>query len=276
MGKTAPALLLCLFLSGGCNKPRIDACTDARMQESLARVRASLPRRKRKEFDDAIQIVLLDKLNLVGLSLADGKPAIGETEEEIKSGVHGKTGHEIIAAAIALRRQRQAEARDRALAELRGLERKKAAARRAARELERFEVRQSLFYKKEGTFGMGEPIIELTVRNGTGRAVFRAYFEGVLASPGRAIPWLRESFYYDIPGGLEPGEEVTWRLMPSGFSAWGRVQAPGDAVLSVKVTRLDGPDEKKLFSSMEFTEADRKRLSELQASVRARRMSERD
>ena len=60
-----------------------------------------------------------------------------------------------------------------------------------------------------------KPIIELTVRNNTGHPVSRAYFEGVLSTPGRSVPWIKDSFNYQISGGLEPNEESTWRLAPN-------------------------------------------------------------
>lgn len=276
MRGTAPALLVCLACVVGCDKPRIDASSEHTVKASLAEVRTSLPEAKRKAFDGAIQIVLLDKLSLRGAVLEDGQPAVAETDEEIWASVHGKTGDQVIAAAAELRLQRERKEKTRALAELRGLEQRKSAAQRAAQELKRFEVIRSSFYRRDGTFGAGEPVIEVTVRNGTARRVYRVYLQGTLASAGRAVPWLRESFYYSIPGGLEPGEQVTWELAPSGFSTWGRVQAPQDAVLTVEAVRLDGPNDEKLLSSMEFTHDDEKRLSELRAEVRAQGMPERD
>jgi hypothetical protein len=47
------------------------------------------------------------------------------------------------------------------------------------------------------------------------------------------------------------------------LSEWGTVKAPKDAVLTVEVERLDGPDGEALFSTMKFTEDKKKRLAEL-------------
>ncbi len=85
---------------------------------------------------------------------------------------------------------------------------------------------------------------------------------GTLASPGRSVPWLKEDFNYSIPGGLEPGELADWTLVPNSFGAWGTVKAPKDAILTVEVVRLDGPNGKTLFDS-KFDESKVERLTAL-------------
>jgi hypothetical protein len=134
--------------------------------------------------------------------------------------------------------------------------------------LAKFEVKRSRFYKrKQGTYYVTEePIIELTVMNGTDKAVSRAYFTGTLASPNRSVPWIKDDFNYEISGGLEPGEEVTWYLAPNMFSDWGEVDAPKDAVLTVEVKQLDGPDGEEMYSVNNFGEDEQERLEELLAN----------
>src|SRR5690606_7385032 len=101
-------------------------------------------------------------------------------------------------------------------------------------------------------------------KNGTEHAVARAYFEGTIATPGRSVPWLTETFNYSIPGGLESGEEANWALAPNMFSEWGTVDAPDDAVFTVTVYRLDGADGEPLLTTDGFSERNAKRLAELQ------------
>jgi hypothetical protein len=125
-------------------------------------------------------------------------------------------------------------------------------------------VTRSRFYRQESSFGRAEPVIELALTNNTGVAVSRAYFMGTLASPGRAVPWIKDSFNYQIAGGMESGESKELKLTPNMFGEWGRVEAPADAVLTVEVTRLDGPDGKAVFDSDAFTEDDAERLSTLE------------
>jgi len=47
------------------------------------------------------------------------------------------------------------------------------------------------------------------------------------------------------------------------FSGWGRVDAPDDAVFTVTVERLDGPDGEPVLSTRDFGERDARRLEEL-------------
>ena len=129
--------------------------------------------------------------------------------------------------------------------------------------LKNFIVIRSRFFQEEQQYRGKQPIIAITVKNGTNEAVSRAYFEGVLASPRRSLTWHKDTFNYSISGGLEPGEEQSWRLAPNMFSDWGQIEVPSDAVFTVTVERIDGADGSALYSTTEFTERDRKRLEEL-------------
>jgi len=135
--------------------------------------------------------------------------------------------------------------------------------------LKSFRVLSANFTKEENSIGMTEPLIELTVQNDTEHSVKRAYFRGVLASPGRAIPWIDDTFNYEISGGVEPGEKTTWRLTPNMFSDWGKVEIRPDSKFTVTVIRLDGPDEKELFGEAHFGEHDEKRLAELEKKYKS-------
>ena len=126
------------------------------------------------------------------------------------------------------------------------LEAEKTEREQARQALSRFEVKQARFYRRNTGF-MTEPVIDLTVHNGTEHAISRAHFKGVVASPERSVPWIEESFNHRIRGGLEPGEEARWRLNPNMFSAWG-TRVPPEAELKVEVVRIDGPDGEALYS----------------------------
>lgn len=115
-----------------------------------------------------------------------------------------------------------------------------ATATEAAQTLAKLEVSDASFSLGEDSIGMPRPIIKMTVKNNTGKAISEASFIGRLMSPGRSVPWLKEPFAYTIPGGLEPGEAATWQLAPNGFSAWGTVEAPEDAELLVTVVSVEG------------------------------------
>ena len=152
---------------------------------------------------------------------------------------------------------------------IRGLEEKKLRAEKAKEKLAKFKVSESVFFRKESGYGGRKPRIRLTVENNTSHPVSRVYFEGTLQSPGRSVAWLKESFNYIIPGGLEPGETATWELAPNEFGAWGQVKPAADAALSVKVVDVDSADGESLISDEEkFSDDELNRLIELKEKQR--------
>ncbi|MHB9145716.1 MAG: hypothetical protein ACYC5Y_10335 [Symbiobacteriia bacterium] len=54
-----------------------------------------------------------------------------------------------------------------------------------------FVVQRAKFYYDKSGF-LTEPVIDMTVQNGTAKAVSRAYFHGVVTSPGRSVPWVED------------------------------------------------------------------------------------
>lgn len=245
----------------GCGEPRIDASTDEKMKLSIEKVRSPLSVQERETFDKAVQVVAFNNIELGDL-FASGSVS-GLLDSKVKQALDGKTARELIASAKALERERAEKEREQALQEIRELEGKRVSAERDKIELAKCKVLRSRFLKEPQDFLGPQPIIELTIVNETPHAISRAYFMGTLGSPGRLIPWVKDSFSHEISGGLEPGEQVSWRLAPNMFSKWGSVEAPADAVFTVDVVRLDGADGKPLFSAEQFTEHDAKRLEEL-------------
>ena len=253
--------VLVLFLSG-CSDPKIDASTDESIKVSIEKVRQSLPDDKRAEFDDALKILAFSQISLKGL-FADGATGVSSAKGKMKDVLNGKTGEEVIAEAERIKKERKEKEKTQALSEIKELQEKQAISINAKESLKQFQIIRSRFYKQEQKYGHDKPIVELTVKNGTAHPVSRAYFKGTLASPDRSIPWLVETFNYEISGGLEPGEQAEWSLAPNQFSDWGSVDAPTDAILTVEVEQLDGSDSEPLFSSHSFSERDEKRLKEL-------------
>jgi hypothetical protein len=212
---------------------------------------------------------MMSDINLFAL----GNPATkAAAEATMKANIHGLTGPEVIARAAQRREEiRQAEAERKRQAEadarqeVKALRKKQAQAVQALEDMKAFAVTSAKFFKRPSRFGPAEPIIELNVTNGTAYPVSRAHFNGTLATPGRSVPWLSDDFNYKIAGGLEPGETASWSLAPNMFGEWGSVDAPADAVLTVTVVRLDGPDGNPIFDGEAFTERDASRLKELLA-----------
>ena len=255
-------LVLAVMAISGCSDPTIDASSEAKMKESVAKVRESLPEAKRADFDQAVQLIAFSQIDMKSL-FANGDADAGDMEGKMRDALNGKTAAQVLAQAEEIQAERKAREKEQALAEIRELVAKREKAEQAKQQLDKFQVVRSRFYMRERQYLGEQPIIELTVKNGTDQAISRAYFSGTIASPDRSVPWHEDQFNYSISGGLEPGEEATWTLAPNRFSDWGKVDAPADAVFTVMVEKLDGPDGQVLYSTRDFTERERKRLAEL-------------
>ncbi len=262
--KCSVFVVTALVLLGGCGGPTIDASSDEALKQSIENVRQALSDSERAKFDEAISILALSQIDMKTL-LADGVLGSGSLEGKVRQSLDGKTGEQVIAEAERIRTERKGKDRQQALDEIQELEAKRAKTEIAREQLKEFKVLRSRFYLRERQFMGKQPVIELTVKNGTQVAVSRAYFEGTLASPNRSVPWHKEAINYTIPGGLEPGEEADWTLVPNMFSDWADVDGPSGAVFTVTVERLDGPDGEPIYSTKEFGEYDQKRLRELKS-----------
>lgn len=257
---------LALLLSG-CDKPKVDTSTDETMKASLQKVKESLPEDKRQEFSEATSTIVMNSIDMkammAGAFSGNGDTIATQQAEKTKAALNGKTGEEIISEAKVILAERAQKEQQQALKEIAELKDKNAKSQQAKEALKNFVVNKSRFYFQKQEFGNPRPVIELSVENKTGTPISRAYFKGTIASPGRSIPWLVDTFNYPIPGGLEPGEKADWPLLPNMFSDWGKVEAPDDAIFTVEVVKLDGPDGKTLFDAEGFSEDDQKRLDML-------------
>lgn len=252
---------LSILLLASCAK-KIDGTSEETMKTSIETIKKSLSDEEKKEFEEALQLIMFHGLDFGKLLQDDGAE---ETVTDFKSKIDGKTASDIISEGKKIMEEIERKKKEQAKSEIEELYEKKAKAESDRIKLAKFEVKRSRFYKrKSGTYYVTEePIIELTVLNGTELAISRAYFTGTLSSPNRTVPWLKDDFNYQISGGLEPGEEATWYLAPNMFSDWGPVKAPKDAVLTVEVKKLDDANGEELYSVNIFGEDEAERLNEL-------------
>lgn len=244
--------------------PTIDASSEEAYQNSIEKMKSGMTEAEQTEFAEALMLV-----GMKGLSFADMMAAGGNENfvaDNLLTKLEGKTAADILAEADLIKTEREAKQREQALQEIEELREARAAAETAKGELAKFEVSKSRFYKRKTSqySSMLEPFMEIVVKNNTSSPISRAYFIGTIASPERSIPWHSDAFNYEIPGGLEPGEDATWVLAPNMFSDWGKVNAPKDAVFTVEVTQVDGADGEPLFSVNGFSEEDAERLEELE------------
>ncbi|WP_312686461.1 DUF6694 family lipoprotein [Kosakonia sp.] len=109
MKKFAVAMTFALILSGCDSQPTIDTSSEASMKTSIQKVRESLPEAKRAAYDDALQVIVLSRLNLKDLMQAGANQNTAQLEEKMKGDLTGKTGEEIIAYADKIRKERAAQ-----------------------------------------------------------------------------------------------------------------------------------------------------------------------
>jgi len=241
---------------------KIDGTSEETMEISIEEIKKSLNDDKKKKFEESLELIIFHGFDF-GKILQEG--GAEKTLADFKSKIDGKTASDIIAEGERIKQEIENEKKEQAKSEIEELYKKKAKAESDRKNLAKFEVKKSRFYKrKDGEFYVTkEPTIELTVFNGTDQAISRAYFTGTLASPNRSVPWLKEDFNYQISGGIEPGEEATWYLAPNMFSVWGTVEAPKDALLKVEVKQLNDANGEVLYSIDIFGEDETERLAEL-------------
>ena len=261
MRKIIFPILLSLIIFSSCSK-KIDGSSNEAMKASIEKMTDSMEGEKKKKFKDALQLIMFEDIDFSEI-IKQGNAE--EAIPDLKTKLDGKTADDIIAEGEKIKAAIEQKKKEQAKIEISELYQKQQQSEAAKKMFAKFEIKRSQFYKqKRGTYYTTEkPIIELTVLNGTDSAISRAYFTGRVASPGRSVPWIEEDFNYSISGGLEPGEETTWYLAPNMYSDWGEVDVPKDAILTVKLNKLDGPTGKVLYSAQSFGKYEKERLEEL-------------
>jgi hypothetical protein len=176
--------------------------------------------------------------------------------------LNGMKAKEVMAAADKIVKARETEQIKQARTEIDELKAAVEKAQADAARLAKVEVLKSRFYMQKESY-RDQPVIDVTVKNGSDAAIARLYFEGTLASPKRSVPWIKDKFSYEIPGGLEPGEEKRFELAPNRFSDWGKKggEAPKDAVFTATIVQFEDAEGKTIGAT--DLEAKKERLEKL-------------
>ena len=258
------ALSLSALVLVGCSDPKVDTSSMPAAVVSIEKVRESLPTYKRDEFDTALKIIAMSSFNGIDLFNPQRMNA-AEIAESANAYMHGLTGDEIIERADEMLRQRRAREREQALRTLNRLEAKQDSAQRAQEHLAQISIDNARYYISTSPYGALEPVIELTVTNGSEHAVAELMLHGVLKSPNREVAWVDETFYYIISGGLAPGESATWSLAPNRFGPWGNDQIPRNAALTLTLLGVNNSEGEPLWDAPALTDNEAERLEELRA-----------
>ncbi|QEI06860.1 hypothetical protein FXN63_14215 [Pigmentiphaga aceris] len=246
--------LLFVFMLSACTETRLDGSSDASLRSSVAKMRGSISADKRAQFDHALLSIGFGSINLKLLDKV-GTPEAANIglSPSVLLALDGKNVAEVLATAEEITARRKEVEKIIGLDNISRLQQKKERHEAALAQLALFEVSKASFKLLPQRYGRPKPLIEMTVTNRTNHAISRAYFEGTVKSPGRSVPWIKEEFNYSIPGGLEPGETVSWSLAPNEYGPWGKTEVPADAIMTVTTTQLDGPDNKTIAASSDIT-----------------------
>jgi hypothetical protein len=267
------AVLVSSTLVSGCfeSTPTFDTSSKAAFDDSLKKVRKNLTADQGEKLTAALLSLTFANAVAEGGFLNLAK-ATGEPYEMIRNRpeIHGKTAEQVIAAGDAAaeqRRQRQLARIDEEVASLSQLiivAEKNAAESAVA--LAAIKISDARYHWPPDRY-LRKPIISFKIENNGAIPLKRAYFRGLLETPGRAVPWVDDVFNYQIAGGLEPGERKSLDLAPNSYGEWGssELQDKKGMVLTVTLTDIEGPDGTRLVGNpTETADEMKKRLESLQ------------
>jgi hypothetical protein len=111
--------------------------------------------------------------------------------------------------------------------------------------LNKLQITRSFYYLESGSRpGESTPVVALSVYNTSDVPIFWATFRVTLTVPGKATPFLDDSFMQKIAGGLAPGKTETIKIhIPTSAVS----SPPAEAALTAKVQQILGPDGNPIF-----------------------------
>lgn len=247
-----------LFLITSCSTPVIDGTSKDTFYESLGAMQGSLSSEKQEALSTVYK-ELLGHHMVSGGGLADVENSVSELAKNL----HGMSADEIIDFGNSAIIEREGEERKEAKIEIEELRSNRSLLAENKENLSKIEIVKSRYYTHKGRFST-ESVIDMTVKNNSEHAISVIRCEGVYKSPERTVPWATSGINYKIPGGLEPGEEQRWELIPSSWGDFDDMEMRQDAVLSVRVESVEDLEGESLYSLDIFDEEDSARLAELE------------
>jgi hypothetical protein len=256
MKRLSLTILFCFALSGCIFDPVFDTSSWDAFQRSANAIRAKLHNDDLRRLDIALKYLLADSTPRIavagpqfsnygaGTNIVNPYVALARLAPQI----NGKTAAEVIR-----------DLTTRLDAEIAATE-----ARSFGNVLGTVQVFSPTYYWKQSGYAK-QPIIEFSVRNDGDVPVSRVYFNVVLTSPGRPVPWAKQSIVQDFKGGLQPREK---RLMtfPVSYGEWRdpQLQYLPNAELKVTVVNFnDANGERIVAFDNERLELERKIIAEL-------------
>ena len=262
-----------VVLSGCGGEPTLDTSSEQAVEQSGKALLEALP----EEQQEALAMALMAH-TMAGMAERDCKPdadpvcaiehldgmnanEIIDSASDLGSAMADMLGSSLQEGMREARESAQSRQRQRDDARLADLQQRKEAAQDASETLSKLEIENATFSIRETRF-RDEAIIALTFTNTLDKAIAKVYMNGIYQTPGRSVPWLEDTFNYQIPGGVEPGETVQWRLSPNTMSAWSRQEEIDGARLRIEVEKVVFADGTEIDATV-FRDRHRERLEEL-------------
>ncbi|MBU2582335.1 MAG: hypothetical protein KJ622_11515 [Alphaproteobacteria bacterium] len=274
-------LLLCLMfalLLAACTpeEPRFDASTEEAFQASTKLVRDSMPETRHPALQQALmqltfQSMMGDNPNLLKLAAAAKTP--GSFLGQLAPIVNGRTGEEVIAIAADMKQKRAERQLAAVNSEIQTLELQLQEAQSKHQEerktLDRIVIDGARYYWSKGQF-RDEAVIAFKITNSAEVAIAKIVLHGLLESPGRSVPWVKDSFSYEIKGGLEPGEAQELALAPNIFGSWSEASLKdrSDLVLTLSLPGITDANGNEIGST---SNRNIERIGERLATLRKQR-----
>jgi hypothetical protein len=197
MKRSVLAILCCLLLSGCIFDPAFDTSSWEAFQKSSAAVRAKLSNDDLRRLEIALKYLLLEGtlrndgqwLNTVVAreSFANPRAILAGLGPRI----NGRSAAAIVKD-LSIKLDVEISEIESRMQNVEGV-------------LTAVEVASATYYwRRSGYFN--KPVIEFSVYNGGKVPISRVYISGVLTTPNRSIPWVKQSFTINFKGGLEPRE----------------------------------------------------------------------
>jgi len=124
-------------------------------------------------------------------------------------------------------------------------------------------------FEFHSSYGISEPAISFVIANKSKTVIRRIFVRGVLQTPGRAVPWVDDTFNYEMQGGLEPGEKQQLDLAPNMFGEWSKVpkNVVAGAVLTLTLVNVENAAGEKIVKDAAL-DGHRDRVKSLENGVR--------
>jgi len=206
MMKRSILAILCCFLLAGCIfDPSFDTSSWEAFQNSSDAVRARLSNRDLRRLEVALKYLLLE-----GSQKIDGQMLSNVVARESFASpqlVLARLGPRINGRSAAAIIQDLLIKLDAEISEV------DSRMQSAGGVLTVVEVESPTYYWRRSGY-INKPVIEFSVYNGGKLPISRVYLSGVLTTPNRSIPWVKQSLTLSFKGGLEPREKRRMKFEP--------------------------------------------------------------